>query len=130
MRSWAKGQWGKIVVDHKIMVEGSDDADNSTDNGIQTLIKPNAKSKTKKPSMYKVVLLNDDYTPMDFVVSILKKFFAKSDAESTNIMLQIHTQGRGVAGVYTYETAETKVYKVENFARMQEYPLKCTVEKA
>jgi ATP-dependent Clp protease adaptor protein ClpS len=88
-----------------------------------------AKPKTKKPSMYKVLMLNDDYTPMEFVVHILERFFAKSRQEATRIMLHVHRRGVGVCGVYTYEVAETKVTQVMDFARQHQHPLQCTLEK-
>ena len=87
------------------------------------------KPKLKKPSMYKVLLLNDDYTPMDFVILVLKRFFRKSEQESTEIMLQVHQQGAGIAGVYPHEIAETKVYMVNEFSRSHHHPLKCIMEE-
>ncbi|MEM9470137.1 MAG: ATP-dependent Clp protease adapter ClpS [Pseudomonadota bacterium] len=91
------------------------------------LLKP--KPKTKKPSMYKVLLLNDDYTPMEFVVHILERFFGKNKQEATDIMLHVHRRGVGVCGIFTYEVAETKVAQVMDFARSNEQPLQCTMEK-
>lgn len=88
-----------------------------------------SRPKTKKPSMYKVILLNDDYTPMDFVVHVLEQFFNKSREEATRIMLHVHRRGVGVCGVYTYEVAETKVNQVVEFARRHQHPLQCTLEK-
>jgi ATP-dependent Clp protease adaptor protein ClpS len=88
-----------------------------------------AKPKTKKPSMYKVLMLNDDYTPMEFVVHILERFFNKTREEATRIMLHVHRRGVGVCGVYTYEVAETKVTQVMDFARQHQHPLQCTLEK-
>jgi ATP-dependent Clp protease adaptor protein ClpS len=88
-----------------------------------------AKPKTKKPAMYKVLMLNDDYTPMEFVVHILERFFAKSRQEATRIMLHVHRRGVGICGVYTYEVAETKVTQVMDFARQHQHPLQCTLEK-
>jgi ATP-dependent Clp protease adaptor protein ClpS len=87
------------------------------------------KPKTKKPSMYKVLMLNDDYTPMEFVVHILERFFNKSRQEATRIMLHVHRRGVGICGVYTYEVAETKVTQVMDFARQHQHPLQCTLEK-
>jgi ATP-dependent Clp protease adaptor protein ClpS len=87
-------------------------------------------TRTKKPPMYKVILLNDDYTPMEFVVEILKVVFHKQHAEATRIMLHVHQNGMGVAGVFPYEIAETKVRTVEELARQSEFPLKCVMEKA
>jgi ATP-dependent Clp protease adaptor protein ClpS len=88
-----------------------------------------AKPKTKKPSMYKVLMLNDDYTPMEFVVHILERFFSKSRDEATRIMLHVHRRGVGICGVFTYEVAETKVTQVMDFARQHQHPLQCTLEK-
>jgi len=88
------------------------------------------KQQTKRPSMYKVLLHNDDYTTMDFVVMVLETVFHKSAEEATLIMLNVHEQGVGVAGVYPRDVAETKVILVHDLARKNEYPLKCSVEKA
>ncbi len=85
--------------------------------------------KTKKPSMYKVLLLNDDYTPMEFVVHVLEKLFNKNRQEATDVMLHVHRRGVGICGVFTYEIAETKVAQVMDFARINEQPLQCTMEK-
>ncbi len=87
------------------------------------------RAKTKRPPMYKVILLNDDYTPMEFVVDLLKTVFHKPHAEATRIMLYVHQNGMGIAGVYPYEIAETKVRAVEEMAREAEYPLKCVMER-
>ncbi len=87
------------------------------------------KPKTKKPSMYKVLMLNDDYTPMEFVVHVLERFFSKTREEATRIMLHVHRRGVGICGVFTYEVAETKVTQVMDFARQQQHPLQCTLEK-
>jgi ATP-dependent Clp protease adaptor protein ClpS len=95
----------------------------------QTGVVVKSRPKTKKPSMYKVLLLNDDYTPMEFVVHVLERFFNKGREEATRIMLHVHRRGVGVCGVYTYEVAETKVTQVIDFARRNEHPLQCTLEK-
>jgi ATP-dependent Clp protease adaptor protein ClpS len=87
------------------------------------------RTKTQRPSLYKVLLLNDDYTPMEFVVLVLQRFFAKSAEDATRIMLHVHQKGVGVCGVYTYEIAETKVAQVIEFARQHQHPLQCTMEK-
>jgi ATP-dependent Clp protease adaptor protein ClpS len=92
--------------------------------------KVQSKPKTRTPPMYKVLLLNDDFTPMDFVIHILQKFFAKEYDEATRIMLQVHHQGAGVAGVFSFEIAETKVYQVNQYAKQRNQPLKCTMEKS
>jgi len=88
-----------------------------------------AKPKTKKPSMFKVLMLNDDYTPMEFVVHVLERFFSKTREEATRIMLHVHRRGVGICGVFTYEVAETKVTQVMDFARQHQHPLQCTLEK-
>ena len=109
--------------------DSGDSADNETheENEAGLLLKP--KPKTKKPAMYKVLLLNDDYTPMEFVVHVLEKFFNKNRQESTDIMLHVHRRGVGICGIFTYEVAETKVAQVMDFARANEQPLQCTMEK-
>ena len=101
------------------------DNNNGADTGVVTRVKP----KTKKPSMYKVLLLNDDYTPMEFVVYVLERFFNKQSEEATQIMLHVHQRGVGICGVYSYEVAETKVTQAMDFARQNEHPLQCTLEK-
>jgi ATP-dependent Clp protease adaptor protein ClpS len=88
-----------------------------------------SKPKTEHPALYKVILLNDDFSPMDFVILVLKKFFMKSDAEATRIMMNVHNEGAGLAGIYTFEVAETKVYAVNEFSRRHKHPLKCIMEK-
>lgn len=95
----------------------------------QTDVIVRTRPATKKPSMYKVLLLNDDYTPMQFVVTILEKFFNKSHEEATEIMLSIHWEGVGICGVFTFEIAETKVAQVVDYARKHQHPLQCTLEK-
>ncbi|MDC3266722.1 MAG: ATP-dependent Clp protease adapter ClpS [Gammaproteobacteria bacterium] len=88
-----------------------------------------ARPKLKKPPKYQVVLLNDDYTPMDFVVQILQKIFSMDRSSATRIMLQIHTEGKGICGIYTYEVAETKVAQVTGLAQQHQHPLLCTMEE-
>jgi ATP-dependent Clp protease adaptor protein ClpS len=105
------------------------DEDKRGDGGTATGIIVKAKPKTKKPSMYKVLMLNDDYTPMEFVVHVLERFFHKNREEATRIMLHVHQRGVGICGVYTYEVAETKVTQVMDFARRHQHPLQCTLEK-
>ena len=94
------------------------------------LAREESRPDVKLPPMYRVVLLNDDYTPMDFVVEILKVFFGMTHDRATQVMLQVHTKGKGVCGVYSYEIAETKVAQVNEYARQNEHPLKCTLERA
>ncbi len=99
--------------------------DGQTDHGLVLKTRP----KTQKPSMYKVLLLNDDYTPMEFVVHVLESIFKKNRQEATDIMLHVHRRGVGICGVFTFEVAETKVAQVMDFARANEQPLQCTMEK-
>ena len=101
--------------------------DGGDDGGLGIATK--TRVRTKKPSMYRVLILNDDYTPMEFVVLILERFFNKSREQATRIMLHVHQKGVGVCGVYTYEVAETKVAQVMDMARRNEHPLQCTMEK-
>ncbi|NHO31354.1 ATP-dependent Clp protease adapter ClpS [Acetobacter fallax] len=107
------------------MSDGSKDNDNEADVGV--LVR--AKTKTRKPSMYKVLMLNDDYTPMEFVVHVLERFFNKTRDEATNIMIHVHKKGVGVCGVFTYEVAESKVTLVMDLARQNQHPLQCTIER-
>jgi ATP-dependent Clp protease adaptor protein ClpS len=100
-----------------------------TTEGPNTGVVVKARPKTRKPAMYKVLMLNDDYTPMEFVVHVLERFFQKNREEATRIMLHVHRRGVGVCGVYTYEVAETKVTQVMDLARQNQHPLQCTIEK-
>ncbi len=117
-----------------IMVGGGngkdkDDVDGRNLGDSQTGVITRKKPKTKKPSMYKVLMLNDDYTPMEFVVHALERFFNKPHEEAVRIMLHVHNQGVGICGIFTYEVAETKVTQVIDFARRHQHPLQCTLEK-
>ena len=105
------------------------DQDRTPENDDTTGVAVRTRTRTKRPSMYKVLMLNDDYTPMEFVVHVLERFFAKSREEATQIMLHVHRRGVGVCGVFTYEVAETKVNQVTEFARRNQHPLRCTLEK-
>ncbi len=105
--------------------EGDNDGEGDGKTGLVTKTRP----KTKKPSLYKVLLLNDDYTPMEFVVLVLQKYFAKGREDATRIMLHVHRKGVGICGVFTYEVAETKVTQVMEFSRQHGHPLQCTMEK-
>ena len=100
-----------------------DDGDGKT--GLVTKTRP----VTKKPSLYKVLILNDDYTPMEFVVHVLERFFNKGREDATRVMLHVHQKGVGVCGVYTYEVAETKVTQVMDLAKEHQHPLQCRMEK-
>jgi ATP-dependent Clp protease adaptor protein ClpS len=112
-------------------ITNSDDDDDKKGGGqgpgTGTVVK--VRPKTQKPALYRVLLLNDDYTPMEFVVHVLERFFNKSREAATEIMLHVHQRGVGVCGVYTYEIAETKVSQVVDFARRHQHPLQCTMEK-
>ena len=88
------------------------------------------RTRTKQPTPYRVLLLNDDYTPMEFVVLVLQRFFRMNMEEATRVMLHVHQKGVGVCGVFSYEVAETKVSQVIDFARENQHPLQCTLEKA
>ncbi len=101
-----------------------------SDHGVVIETEKETEKKLKKPPLYKVLLHNDDYTTKEFVVQILEYVFHKANTEAVHIMLHVHQNGIGVAGVYTYEVAETKVALVESLARQHEYPLKCTMEEA
>jgi len=104
------------------------DGDDSGDGQVGIATK--TRTKPKKPSQYKVLLLNDDYTPMEFVVMVLKRFFGMDLEQATRVMLHVHQKGVGVCGIFTYEVAETKVNQVMDFARANQHPLQCTLEKA
>ena len=99
--------------------------DDNMDDGVAIA---EAKPKIKKPPMYKVVILNDDYTPMEFVVHILQAFFNLTHEKAQNVMLNVHTKGKGVCGVYTRDVAETKVEQVNDYSRQNQHPLLCTME--
>lgn len=105
----------------------NDENDGTNDPGTLVITRP--KPKTKRPNMYRVLLLNDDYTPMEFVVHVLERFFQKSREDATRVMLHVHHHGVGECGIYTYEVAETKVTQVMDFARKHQHPLQCVMEK-
>jgi len=107
---------------------GEKDGDGNTA-APHTNVSVKTKPATKKPSMYKVLLLNDDYTPMEFVVQVLESFFNKSREEATRIMMHVHMKGVGLCGVFTFEVAETKISQVMAAARQAQHPLQCTMEK-
>ncbi len=99
------------------------------DDGIGTAVITRTKPQTKRPNLYRVLLLNDDYTPMEFVVHVLERFFSKNREDATRIMLHVHQHGVGECGIYTYEVAETKVTQVMDFSRKHQHPLQCVMEK-
>jgi ATP-dependent Clp protease adaptor protein ClpS len=94
------------------------------------LLVEEAQPKVKQPPLYNVVLLNDDYTPMEFVVDVLERFFRMDRSAATRVMLEVHTRGKGICGVFTYEIAETKVAQVTTYSRDNQHPLMCTLEEA
>ena len=118
----------KIILDIHTMSDDNqhdDSGENQDEYGLVLKTRP----KTQKPSMYKVLLLNDDYTPMEFVVQNLQRFFRMTMEQATDVMLQVHQKGVGICGIFTYEVAETKVNQVLAFAKQHEHPLQCTLEK-
>ena len=104
----------------------ADDTDHQSDSGLAV---EESRPDVKEPKLFKVILLNDDFTPMEFVVEVLRLFFGLDQERSTRIMLNVHTKGKGVCGVYTRDIAETKVAQVNQFARENEHPLLCTMEE-
>ena len=123
-----------VIADHAQPVPvlrplaAGDDKDGGSDNEVGIATK--TRTKPKKPSQYKVLMLNDDYTPMEFVVMVLKRFFGMDLEQATRVMLHVHQKGVGVCGIFPYEVAETKVNQVMDFARQNQHPLQCTLEKA
>ena len=107
----------------------NDENRNAGTGGPSTSVITKVKPKTKRPNLYRVLILNDDYTPMEFVVLVLERFFNKSREDATQIMLHVHQNGVGECGVFTYEVAETKVTQVMDFARKHQHPLQCVMEK-
>lgn len=106
-----------------------DDSNKDDEEGAGTGLATRTRTKPKKPSLYRVLLLNDDFTPMEFVVHVLERFFSKSREQATRIMLHVHNHGVGECGVFTFEVAETKVTQVMDFARKHQHPLQCVMEK-
>jgi ATP-dependent Clp protease adaptor protein ClpS len=121
------GEW--FDDDGLMTMSDNDKRGGGTTEGPNTGVVVKARPKTRKPAMYKVLMLNDDYTPMEFVVHVLERFFQKNREEATRIMLHVHRRGVGVCGVFTYEVAETKVTQVMDLARQNQHPLQCTIEK-
>jgi ATP-dependent Clp protease adaptor protein ClpS len=118
-----------LMMDRDPRMAGRNGSNGSPGDDGRTDLVTKTKPKTKKPSLYKVLLLNDDYTPMEFVVYVLERFFNKGREEATHIMLHVHHKGVGICGVYTFEIAETKVTQVMDLARQHGHPLQCTMEK-
>lgn len=120
----------KQMIDRGIHMQGENDDDaDGRDGDRGTAVITRTHTKTKKPSLYRVLILNDDYTPMEFVVHVLERFFSKNREQATKIMLHVHNHGVGECGVYTFEVAETKVSSVMDFARQHQHPLQCVMEK-
>ena len=113
-----------------LIMPGEDQNNDNNNQDFQRGVLLDTKPKTKKPSMYNVLLLNDDYTPMEFVVMVLEKIFNKKQEEATQIMLHVHKNGGGVCGTFTYEVAESKCKSVMDMAKKNEHPLQCTMEKS
>ena len=111
------------MIEKLIKMAGPDEEDGDPSVVVET------RPKTKRPPLYKVMLLNDDYTPMEFVVAVLERFFGMTHAEAFEIMLTVHKKGLAVVGVFSHEIAETKVAQVMDFARRHQHPLQCTMEK-
>ncbi len=109
--------------------KGDEDKRTGRDDGTGTAVITRTKTQTKRPNLYRVLLLNDDYTPMEFVVHVLERFFNKQREDATRIMLHVHQTGVGECGIFTYEVAETKVTQVMDFARKHQHPLQCVMEK-
>ena len=103
--------------------------DGNGNGGSGTAVITRTRTQTRRPGMYRVLLLNDDYTPMEFVITVLRKYFSKGPDEATRIMLHVHQHGVGECGVFTYEVAETKVTQVMDYARKHQHPLQCIMEK-
>jgi ATP-dependent Clp protease adaptor protein ClpS len=114
---------------HRDIISAGDD-DQGIDEGVGTGVATKTRTRTKTPSPYKVLMLNDDYTPMEFVVLVLQSFFKMGIEDATRVMLHVHQRGVGVCGIFPYEVAETKVSQVIDFARQNQHPLQCTLEKA
>ena len=127
-------QFQPTPADSTLAVRCGDDGDSGDPGkpggGSQIGIATKTRAKPKKPSQFKVLMLNDDYTPMEFVVVVLKRFFQMDLEQATRVMLHVHQRGVGVCGIFPYEIAETKVNQVMDFAKKHQHPLQCTLEKA
>jgi ATP-dependent Clp protease adaptor protein ClpS len=113
-----------------ISIRMAEDGDGDDPRDPSVGLATRTRTRTKKPTPYRVLMLNDDYTPMEFVVLVLQRFFKMNMEEATRVMLHVHQRGVGVCGVFSYEVAETKVSQVIDFARQNQHPLQCTLEKA
>lgn len=130
MTCWEHADEAEMSLSQQIRPQGaSEHGDNGNGfEGQSGVMVAKPETKTKRPPRYKVILLNDDYTPMDFVVMVLEQIFRKSHPEALSVMLEVHTSGAGLAGVYTRDVAETKVGEVIEYARINDYPLQCSLE--
>ena len=118
-----------MIGRHGVGAAGGGDAEREIGQGGHSLVVEEAQPQVKKPPLYRVVLLNDDYTPMEFVVDVLERIFALDRMRATRVMLEVHTRGKGICGVFTYEIAETKVAQVMTYSRQHQHPLLCTMEE-
>jgi ATP-dependent Clp protease adaptor protein ClpS len=123
-RTFVKAGAFRVTSKIRMMSDGDDD---KRDNDASVITK--TRTRTQRPPLYKVMLLNDDYTPMEFVVHVLERFFGMSHAQAFDLMLTVHKKGVAVVGVFSFEVAETKVAQVMDFARRHQHPLQCTMEK-
>ena len=116
-----------VITDTGINNSSDDDWDHDYDDGLAV---EEEKPKLKPPRQYKVIVVNDDFTPMEFVVQVLTIFFSMDEAKATRVMMAVHTKGKGICGIFSHEIAETKVDQVNEFSRMNQHPLMCTMEEA
>ena len=116
-----------ILSSHPIVSSKDDDWDQDYDDGLAV---EEQKPKLKPPKQYKVIVVNDDFTPLEFVVQVLTVFFAMDDAKATRVMMSVHTKGKGICGIFSHEIAETKVDQVNEYSRINQHPLMCTMEEA
>lgn len=121
------GSGHPVITTVTVNNSSEDDWDHDYDNGLAV---EEEKPKLKPPKQYKVIVVNDDFTPMEFVVQVLTMFFAMDDAKATRVMMAVHTKGKGVCGIFSHEIAETKVDQVNEFSRMNQHPLMCIMEEA
>ena len=128
-RNWKDAETSGGIPMPELVTRMQGDDDRANGPGRGTAVITRTKPKTKKPSLYRVLILNDDYTPMEFVVHVLERFFGLNHAQAFEIMLTVHKKGLAVVGVFSHEIAETKVGQVMDFARRHQHPLQCTMEK-
>src|SRR5687767_14254383 len=128
-RNWKDAETSGGVPMPELVTRMQADDDRANGPGRGTAVITRTKPKTKKPSLYRVLILNDDYTPMEFVVHVLERFFQKDHESAYRIMMHVHEHGIGECGIFTYEVAETKVTQVMDFSRKHQHPLQCVMEK-